>query len=163
MKNLTTLISIFLITSFAFAQAPSVDVKDSDGHTMIQISDEGDNGGSIILPDAVTVSPTSEKLYNKGGKLYWENTELGAAAIVTPSGWTDDGTEVYLTTGTDQVGIGTETPDGALDIVSSLGALIVPRMTSTERDGIPEINGSIIYNTSDEEFNFRENDIWITK
>lgn len=61
------------------------------------------------------------------------------------------------------VGMGTTTPQGKLDLISSTGALIVPRMTATEREGLPTVNGSIIYNTDDEQFNFRENGDWITK
>ena len=61
------------------------------------------------------------------------------------------------------VGMGTTTPEGKLDITSTLGALIVPRMTSIQRDALPEINGSIIYNTTDELFNFRENGAWVSK
>lgn len=61
------------------------------------------------------------------------------------------------------VGIGTTTPLGMLDIVSTVGALIVPRMTETQRDGLPTINGSIIYNTTGNQFNFYENGSWVTK
>lgn len=59
------------------------------------------------------------------------------------------------------VGIGTTNPQGILDLTSTLGALIVPRMTSAQRDALPEINGSIIYNTTTEKFNFRENGTWL--
>ena len=61
------------------------------------------------------------------------------------------------------VGIGTITPQGKLDLISSTGALIVPRMTGTERDALPEINGSIIYNTATNAFNFYENGAWVSK
>lgn len=61
------------------------------------------------------------------------------------------------------VGIGTGTPQGRLDIVSTEGALIVPRMTTTQRDVLATINGSIIYNTTVDKFNFYENGSWMTK
>lgn len=49
-----------------------------------------------------------------------------------------------------QVGIGTTTPDASsvLDITSTEGGLLVPRMTSTQRDAIANpANGLIVYNT----------------
>ncbi len=61
------------------------------------------------------------------------------------------------------VGIGNTSPQGALDISSTTGALVVPRMTEAERNALPQINGSIIYNTDTNEFNFFENGAWITK
>ncbi len=59
------------------------------------------------------------------------------------------------------VGIGTITPQGKLDLISTTGALIVPRMTTTERAGLPIVSGSIIYNTDDEQFNFLESGVWV--
>jgi hypothetical protein len=64
---------------------------------------------------------------------------------------------------TDDVGIGTETPQGALDVNSTTGGLIVPRMTTTERDALTPVDGTIIYNTTDSQFNFYENGAWVTK
>ena len=61
-----------------------------------------------------------------------------------------------------KVGIGTTTPQGKLDIVSTSGALIVPRMTTTQRDVLANVNGSIIYNTSTNQFNFYEGGAWVT-
>ena len=44
-----------------------------------------------------------------------------------------------------KVGIGTATPGGALDISSTSGALILPRMTTAQRNAIPTTRGSIIF------------------
>ncbi|MEE9554969.1 MAG: hypothetical protein V3W18_11785 [candidate division Zixibacteria bacterium] len=62
-----------------------------------------------------------------------------------------------------QVGIGTFSPQGALDVSSTTGAFIVPRMTTTQRDALTAVNGMIIYNTTANQFNFRENGAWVTK
>ena len=62
-----------------------------------------------------------------------------------------------------EVGIGNTDPQGALDITSTTGALIVPRMSTAQRDALSASNGMIVYNTSTDEFNFRENGAWITK
>ncbi len=61
------------------------------------------------------------------------------------------------------VGIGTTSPQGALDITSTTGGLIVPRMTTTERNALTAVNGLIIYNSSTNQFNFYENGAWVTK
>jgi len=44
-----------------------------------------------------------------------------------------------------RVGIGTNSPDGALDVVSTTGALIVPRMTAAQMLLLPAVKGSIVY------------------
>ena len=61
------------------------------------------------------------------------------------------------------VGIGTTSPQGALDVNSTTGALIVPRMTTTQRNALSPVNGMIIYNTTTNQFNFYENGVWVTK
>ncbi|MEK7087203.1 MAG: hypothetical protein AAB958_00680, partial [Patescibacteria group bacterium] len=59
-----------------------------------------------------------------------------------------------------KIGIGTTNPQGALDIVSTTGAFIVPRMTTAQRDALTAVNGMIIYNTTTNQFNFREDGAW---
>jgi len=50
---------------------------------------------------------------------------------------------------TAQVGINTASPQGALDISSTTSGLLVPRMTSAERDAIATpANAMLIFNTS---------------
>jgi hypothetical protein len=61
------------------------------------------------------------------------------------------------------VGIGTTSPQGALDVSSTTGAFIVPRMTTAQRDALSAVNGMIIYNTTTNQFNFYENGAWVTK
>ena len=61
------------------------------------------------------------------------------------------------------IGIGTNNPQGALDVSSTTGAFIVPRMTTAQRDALTAVNGMIIYNTSTNQFNFYENGAWVTK
>ena len=61
------------------------------------------------------------------------------------------------------VGINADSPQGALDVTSTTGGLIVPRMTTTQRNAMTAQNGEIIYNTSTNAFNFYENGSWVTK
>lgn len=69
----------------------------------------------------------------------------------------------FLIRATGGVGVGTASPQGALDVSSTTGALIVPRMTTEQRDALTAVNGMIIYNTSNDQFNFYENGAWVTK
>jgi hypothetical protein len=85
--------------------------------------------------------------------------------------WADNQDADFASTGNNQVvvrasggvGIGTNSPQGALDVSSTTGALIVPRMTTAQRDALTAVNGMIIYNTTTNQFNFRENGAWVTK
>jgi hypothetical protein len=73
------------------------------------------------------------------------------------------------------VGIGESAPDatldvdggaivgGMLDVSTTVGALIVPRLTTAQRTALTAVNGMIIYNTSTNQFNFHENGVWVTK
>jgi len=62
-----------------------------------------------------------------------------------------------------RVGVGTTNPEGALDVNSTSGGLVVPRMTSAQRNALTPINGMIVYNTTDNAFNFYENGSWVLK
>jgi hypothetical protein len=74
-----------------------------------------------------------------------------------------DETNRMIVSYTGEVGIGTLSPQGALDVNSTSGAFIVPRMTETQRDALTAVNGMIIYNTTTNQFNFYENGAWVTK
>ena len=63
------------------------------------------------------------------------------------------------------VGIGTTTPatSAKLDIDSTTGAVLLPRMTTAQRDALTAVNGMIIYNSTTNAFNFYENGAWVAK
>jgi len=62
------------------------------------------------------------------------------------------------------VGIGTTTTNTSakLEIDSTTGALLVSRMTTADSTNMTPVNGMIIYNTTTNAFNFRENGAWVT-
>lgn len=66
-----------------------------------------------------------------------------------------------------RVGIGEVHPQGALDISSTAGALIVPRMTTAQITALAAtgsaVNGSIVYDITTNQFKFRENGAWVLK
>ena len=118
MKKGLTIWVIVLVTIAKTAIAQKMTVKDSDLHVLMEVNDEGDVG-SITLPSGSAPGTTTNKLYNVGGALYWNGSQLGTAG--SGGGWTDDGTVVRLSTGTDKVGIGVTTPAYPLDVDSTIG------------------------------------------
>lgn len=61
------------------------------------------------------------------------------------------------------VGIGTDSVNNgvALEIDSSLGVLLMPRMTTSTRDALSAIDGMVIYNTTISGFQGRANGSWV--
>ena len=60
------------------------------------------------------------------------------------------------------IGIGTSTPatSALLDLTSTTGALLLTRMTTTQRDALTAVNGMLIYNSTLNKFQGRENGAW---
>jgi hypothetical protein len=81
----------------------------------------------------------------------------------TDADFTSTGDNQFLIRASGGVGVGTTSPQGALDVSSTTGAFIVPRMTTAQRDALTPVNGMIIYNTTDNKFNFYENGSWVAK
>jgi len=85
------------------------------------------------------------------GRLEFRTTPDGAHIPITRMEIDRDG----------KVGIGTSPSDSALlDLSSTTGALLIPRMTTTQRDALTAANGMDIYNTTDNEFQRYENGAW---
>ena len=64
-----------------------------------------------------------------------------------------------------QVGIGTTTPEGALDVVSSNAGMVIPRVSDidsvTTPDGNPPVDGTIVYDLSLERLCMRIAGFWV--
>jgi hypothetical protein len=111
--------------------------------------------GGFRFPDGTiqTSASTADALHGSGGTGFIPRFSGPSTVSSSEIFEDDDG----------HVGIGTTAPQGALDVQSSTGAFIVPRMTSSQRDALPAVNGMIIYNISTNKFNFFENGTWITR
>lgn len=61
-----------------------------------------------------------------------------------------------------KVGMGIVTPatSAALDITSTTGALLVPRMTTTQKNALTAVNGMLIYDSTLNKFQGYENGAW---
>lgn len=103
------LVLIPLIFNLIYSQ--SVVIKDGETipNTLIEINDEG-AAGSITIPDATTVSQTTDKLYNEGGALKWSGNTLATGSSL----WALNSGNVYRSTG--NVGIGTTNPISKLSV-----------------------------------------------
>jgi|GEM_PF-3400046 len=88
--------------------------------------------GRLALGDSSAPGTTTNKMYAVAGNLFWNGTQLDTGA--TLSGWTDGGTNVYTSTTTDNVGIGTTTPTSTLEIVKT-AAGTAPLMVSSTAAG----------------------------
>ena len=90
--------------------------------------------GTIATQDASSVAIT-------GGTV--NGTTIGAS---TPSS-----AEFTTLNTSGQVGVGTSSPNAsaALDVSSTTGAVLFPRMTTTQRDALTATQGMVIYNTTE--------------
>ncbi|MBN1781159.1 hypothetical protein JW948_08555 [bacterium] len=96
-------------------------VKDSESNVLMQVNDEGEAGSITMWPVKSISGVTASKLYNYSGTLYWDGSEIAMAG--SAGGWTDSGSDVILTTITDNVGIGTGTPEFKLNLDNDGGIL----------------------------------------
>lgn len=117
--------------------ADTIVIYDSDdGSTKkIAVGDISGSGAGInwsSYPDLTTLSSAQEFLINNAGTSSSANWEVVQANIPT-GGWTDSGTNLYTTTTTDTVSIGTTTSNSSLEIVEQSG--VHPFMVSSAIDG----------------------------
>lgn len=99
-KNLNSL-------STADESGGKVSIMNSTGDLLIDINDEV-NGGSITFPPLVTIVNSTNKLYNIGNVLYWNNEPLGKSN--TNNGWYVTDQKLLLSDPSYLIGIGTQNP-----------------------------------------------------
>lgn len=73
-------------------------------------------------------------------------------------------TEKFTILNDGRVGIGATTPavSAKLEIASTTGALLLPRMTTVQRDALTAVNGMLIYNSTLNKFQGYENGVWVS-
>lgn len=126
-----------------------------------------------------TTSPGYKFHVSAGGVTRFDNTVnlAGLTEFVTGSsvqfdsatnirylgdlGFNDPNNARVFTLATGNVGIGTSSPAAKLDITSSVSGLLIPRMTTTQRDAITPIPAGLqVYNTTDNQLNFHNGTSW---
>jgi len=60
-----------------------INIKNPTGNSIITITDEGSNVGSITLPSGAAPSTTTNKLYNEGGTLKFNGAAIGSGSGAT--------------------------------------------------------------------------------
>ena len=84
-----------------------VSIMNSTGDVLLDINDEV-SGGSITFPPLATIVNSTNKLYNLGNVLYWNNEPLGQSN--TDNGWFVTNQNLTLSDPSYLVGIGTQNP-----------------------------------------------------
>lgn len=120
-------------------------------------------GRAAVVPGGVNNFGTGDYSFAAGYRANANHRSCFVWADSTGSNFESSGENQFLIRASGGVGVGTDSPQGALDVSSTAGAFLVPRMTTSERDLLTAANGMIIYNTSTNQFNFYENDAWVVK
>lgn len=144
-----------LSSSIARVSAATFDSNLLPGSSGFTIGQTGAGWNKIYMNDGNAANPSFTFINNTGLGLF----RAGANVL----GFSTNGFERMRIDVSGKIGIGTLNPQGALDVFSTTGAFIVPRMTTAQRDALTAVNGMIVYNTSINAFNFRENGAWVLK
>lgn len=74
------------------------------------------------------------------------------------------GTDLFIIENAGNIGIGTGTPatSAILEISTTTGAVLFPRMTTAQRDALTAINGMVIYNSSLDKLQVRAAGAWVS-
>jgi hypothetical protein len=140
-QDLSTTASVThsLFTATSFVQTPTVLLTKSGNDPLIQFTEDSTTVGLL------SADKTASQIY------------------FTDSSSTFD--ILTIDTGTNNVGINTAAPaaDALLDLTSDAskkGALLVPRMTTTDKNSLTAVNGMIVYDTTLNKFQGYENGSW---
>ncbi len=120
-RNLLVILFVFIGSMSAYA-TPDFRISDNDGN-ILNINSDGtlpiSGGGGASVSDDVydatwdgdtTDAPSKNAVYDK-------IETIGASS----SGWSDGGTNVYTSTTTDTVGVGTTTPSASVEMITKSG------------------------------------------
>jgi len=125
----------------------------NNGSETTNYIDMGINGSAYTA--GVVGGANDAYLYNLGQNLLVGTGTAGKSLILVAGGTNIATSERLRIDGsTGNIGIGTTTPQARLDIASTTGGLLMPRMTTAQRDAItsPPLS-SYIYNTTTNCFN----------
>lgn len=115
------------------------------------------DGGDMINHCGFGISSNHQMNYD-----LYDNTY---SHVFYQGGRNGTGKELLRIQGNGWVGIGNSSPQSVLDISSNRSGILIPRMTSVERDAItaPVPQGMLIYNKTTEKFNYYDGTVLIWK
>jgi hypothetical protein len=170
-------------TYLAFTNAGGAGNKTSYGIIGAAIGSADSDYRLVILnSDTSTISGSGLKVLSTGGSVandgfdyYNYGVNINSSGVFTNSGSGTSykiGLNVNVSNGEvnyaalfngGSVGIGTTTPatSALLDLTSTTGALLVPRMTTIEKNALTAVNGMIIYDTTLNKFQGYEASAWV--
>ncbi len=128
---------------------------DPDTNSILQVQNGGDGTGD----PQIALTTKGESPYGDW-TIFLDNDDSQKFKIGT--GFQTVTPKLTIETG-GNIGIGTTSPSASakLEIDSTTGSLLLPRMTEAERDALTPTNGMIIYSTTNNRFEGYENGGWV--
>lgn len=101
--------------------------------------------------------------FNNNGHLVLQPRTAGLFDIIFATGNTTPSPRLVINgSGAVIVGGTVAATSALLDLQSTTGALLVPRMTTTQKNALTAVNSMIIYDSTLNQFAFRENGAWVS-
>jgi hypothetical protein len=120
--------------------------------------------GSIVSSGTMRASTLYGSLSASGSLNLIATSGVGTTAAVNIKVGNNGSITGLTVSGSGNVGIGTTTPDASaqIDVTSTTGTLLIPRMTTTQRNAIASpANGGMIYNTTTDHFQGYAAGAWV--